>query len=252
MSRVPDSQDTSAPHAGPWHLPAVFFDLDGTLVDPAGGITGGIAQALRQHDLPVPHEQVLRQLVGPPLMLGLSDVVGVPPERMADVIASYRSWYSNHGFAASRVYPGVESALGALHDAGLSLAVTTSKPQGTARELLDHHGPSTYFDAVVGSSDDEIGDARTTGSKEPQVRTAARLLGVEPPAVAVVGDRHYDIDAATAVGAVGIGVAWGFADPGELEAAGAAAVITQASDLSHLLRPVVAEYTSPSVSKETV
>ena len=42
----------------------VIFDLDGTLVDPAGGITGGIAAALEASGLPVPEPELLAAMIG--------------------------------------------------------------------------------------------------------------------------------------------------------------------------------------------
>lgn len=56
----------------------VIFDLDGTLVDPAGGITGGIAAALREIGFPVPGQPVLESMVGPKLSDSLEHIAGVP------------------------------------------------------------------------------------------------------------------------------------------------------------------------------
>ncbi|WP_449372861.1 hypothetical protein [Arthrobacter psychrolactophilus] len=52
-----DALNRSGPDSGGPRT-AVLFDLDGTLVDPAGGITGGIARALSVLELPVPEPEV--------------------------------------------------------------------------------------------------------------------------------------------------------------------------------------------------
>lgn len=230
-------------------MSAVFFDLDGTLVDPAGGITGGIARALESQGITVPDAAALDSLVGPPLALGLREIVGVPEDRLEAVIEEYRAWYAQAGIAASRTYPGVEEALGLLARAGLPLAVTTSKPQTVAESLLGHHGLLSRFTVVRGSSDTEVGGPQDHASKEPQVRAAARDLDVDPATVAVVGDRHYDIEAAIATAAAPVGVGWGFAAPGELERAGADVVLREPGQLPGLF--VKTETYPRRASKET-
>jgi phosphoglycolate phosphatase len=71
----------------------VIFDLDGTLVDPAGGITDGIAAALRGLGLPVPGQDLLEAMIGPKLSDSLLNVARVPAELLDDVIRRYREYY---------------------------------------------------------------------------------------------------------------------------------------------------------------
>jgi len=219
---------------------AVLFDLDGTLVDPAGGITRGIAHGLRSNGLPVPDAATLDSLVGPPLALGLTETVGVPAHLLDDVVRDYRSWYAAEGMSLSRVYPGMRELLDRLAEASVPVAVATSKPQPIAEALLDRHGLRSAFASVVGTSADESEAPAAGGSKEHLVRAAAAALGEEPSDVAMVGDREYDMLAAVATGALPVGVAWGFAAPGELEAAGAVTVVDTADGILALLTPEVA------------
>lgn len=204
---------------------AVFFDLDGTLVDPAGGITGGIAHALAAHSIPVPEETALAALVGPPLALGLSTLAAVPDRLLPAVIESYRAWYHERGMALSVVYPGIPEVLGALARRGVRLAVTTAKPEPLARRLLNLHGLDTHFEAIVGAPSDELGPHSASGSKEDTVRAACSLLGVDAAHAAVVGDRKFDMLAAVATGARAVGAGWGFAVGDELHAAGAQVIV---------------------------
>ncbi|WP_235861461.1 HAD hydrolase-like protein [Tersicoccus phoenicis] len=225
--------------------PAVLFDLDGTLVDPAGAITGGITQALAQHELPIPPDAVLRSMVGPPLAQSLGAVAGVPADRLGAVIATYRDRYRAEGMAASRVYPGVADLLTRLRERGYRLAVATQKPVGLATELLTATGLVDAFDVVHGSSDDEEDPVPLT--KTRIVAAALADLGIDGPAAGeraravMVGDRRHDMIGATENGLAGIGVAWGFAGDRELVDAGAAVVVGSAGELekaiADLLRP---------------
>ena len=51
----------------------------------------------------------------------------------------------------------------------------------------------------------------------------------------MVGDRRHDIEGAVANGVTSVGVAWGFAADGELQAAGADHVVTSVAELGRLL-----------------
>jgi phosphoglycolate phosphatase len=218
-------------------LPAlVLFDLDGTLVDPAGAITGGISRALQLAGLPVPRQDVLDSMVGPPLGLSLREKAGVPESDLAEVIRLYRTEYRLSGMAASHVYPGVEGLLQQLKTEGTILAVATQKPTPIADELLRVQGLTAYFDSIHGAGFDDPGSsAAADAGKIPILAEALRQYAGAYGSVVMVGDRHYDIIAAVHHGIPAIGVGWGFAADGELEAAGAAAVVVNTQELAQEL-----------------
>lgn len=226
--------------AGP--RPVVLFDLDGTLVDPAGGITGGIEHALGAMGLPVPEADVLQSMIGPKLADGLINILGVPAEQVDGVIAEYRRWYGVQGMAMSRVYPGVADLLAGLQADGVHLAVATQKPEPLAVDLLTRHGLAGYFTVIRGAHADETlmpGDPGYRPGKTEIIAAAladvSAIAGVEAGAeldAVMVGDRHQDVNGAHSNGIDCIGVAWGFAAEGELAAAGVSAVVHSAEELA--------------------
>ena len=207
----------------------VLFDLDGTLVDPAGSITGGIAAALAESGLPVPSAADLQAMVGPALKESLTRIAGVPAEQLEAVIAGYRQGYRETGMAASRPYAGVADAVRSLHAEGALVAVATQKPEPIARELLAVQGLDTLFDSIHGSPADERQAA--ADGKVSIVRAALAEHAGRYSAAVMIGDRSHDVHGAAANGIPCIGVAWGFAADGELEAAGAVAVVHSAEEL---------------------
>jgi phosphoglycolate phosphatase len=208
----------------------VLFDLDGTLVDPAGSITGGISAALAACGLPVPPPEDLQRMVGPALITSLREIAGVPEERISEVVAYYRAGYRDTGMAQSRPYPGIAEAVQALRDGGAAVAVATQKPEPLAHELLRVQGLDGLFDSVHGSPADEQAAAALDG-KASIIRAAlSRHSGTYDRAV-MVGDRRHDIHGAAANALDCIGVSWGFAADGELAAAGACAVVDSAGEL---------------------
>ena len=208
----------------------VLFDLDGTLVDPAGSITGGISSALAACGLPVPAAAELEAMVGPALVTSLREIAGVPEDRLAEVIARYRAGYQSEGMAQSRPYPGIRGVLEELRAAGALLAVATQKPEPLAVELLRVQGLLDLFDSVHGSPADEQAAAGLNGKRTIIRAALIRHAGSFDSAV-MVGDRMHDVHGAADNALDCIGVAWGFAGDGELEAEGAAAVVHSAGEL---------------------
>ncbi|MET3721518.1 MULTISPECIES: HAD hydrolase-like protein [unclassified Arthrobacter] len=200
----------------------VIFDLDGTLVDPAGGITGGIASALVASGLPVPDADLLNAMIGPKLSDSLLSVAMVPADKLADVIRRYRQYYVATGIAQSRLYPGIREVLEGFVKAGRPIAVATQKPEGLAQIVLQHHGVAGLFQSIRGSADNE---SATDGPVGKADIIAAALADLSTQHAVMVGDRAQDVAGAIANGLDCIGVGWGFAPDGELELAGAVTVV---------------------------
>nr|WP_231713268.1 HAD hydrolase-like protein [Arthrobacter sp. zg-Y769] len=208
----------------------VLFDLDGTLVDPAGAITGGISSALAACGLPVPSDADLHRMVGPSLVTSLRDIAGVPEDRLEAVIRHYRQGYRQSGMAQSRPYPGIAGAVERLRQEH-TVAVATQKPQHLALELLGVQGMGSLFASVHGSPADEQAAAALNG-KASIIRAALESHAGSYDRAVMIGDRRHDVEGAAANRIDCIGVSWGFAGEGELEAAGAAVVVGSADELS--------------------
>lgn len=184
----------------------MLFDLDGTLTHPAVGITRCVAHALQElgHP-PLPHEELLR-FIGPPLH-GTFAALGLDP---LAAVAAYRDRFASTGIFENDLVPGMVDVLEAL--SGTPLAIASSKPEVFVRRIADHFGIAHHFVEQVGA---ELDGSRT--DKAEVVGEALRRLGLAGGAdVVLVGDRVHDVDGALAHGLTAIGVAWGYAGPGEL------------------------------------
>lgn len=213
----------------------VIFDLDGTLVDPVQGITDGIAAALTELGLGVPGKARMDAMIGPKLSHSLTDIAGVPADQLADAIRIYRAHYLATGIAQSRLYPGIRSLLEAFVQAGRPIAVATQKPGGIAKTVLEHHGIADLFHTIRGSAADEAAAAGAPSGKADIVAAALADLathhGLDTRHAVMVGDRAQDVAGAAANGLDCIGVGWGFAPDGELDAAGAAEIVHSSTAL---------------------
>ncbi len=203
-----------------------MLDLDGTLVDSAALITAHLADALVAVGAEVPEAAVLRSLVGPPFETALP-TIGLTADQTAEAVVRYRHTYDLVAATQTPLYPGVPELLDKLAAAGRQLAVATSKPEHTARRIAEGVGIADRF-ALVAGADHVLGRV----GKGLVIASALERLGLDPRVtpVVMVGDRHHDVDGAAEHGVPAIGVAWGYAEPGEL--AGARLVV---DDLDALL-----------------
>ena len=195
----------------------ILFDLDGTLSDPLPGIAAAAGYALEKLHLPPLSLDRIRPMIGPPLEQGLHAVCGVPKERLVAAVALYREYYFDRGWRENTLYPGIAELLKTLDEAGAVLAVATFKPESITRKIVNHFRLSKQISAIAGAekSDD--------GTKRGIIGHLLQELGAAPDRAVMVGDRDKDMEGAISCGIACIGVQWGYAEPGELDIAGACA-----------------------------
>ena len=213
----------------------VLFDLDGTLTDPREGITKSVQFALAQQGISAPDLKKLEPLIGPPLKDSFMEFYGMTEEQAAQGVADYRKRFAPIGKFENEVYPGIPEMLGSLKRAGIRLAVASSKPETFVWDILKYFKLDGYFDVVTGSELDG-----TRSRKEEVVEEALHRLELDGQPVsrencAMVGDRRFDIEGGRQFQLTTVGVTYGYAAKGELEAAGADYIVKNPVQLTKLL-----------------
>ena len=211
----------------------LFFDLDGTLIDSAVGITRCVAYSLDRMGHPGLPAEALRGWIGPALRVSYGRLFDDPAD-VERAVALYRERYDVEGWAEHVVYAGIGDAIEALHAAGCRLAVVTAKNEPHARRIVDTLPFGHRFDDVIGATL----DGRLSHKPELIAEALARFgIGAEaaPGLCTMIGDRDLDIVGAAHHGLRGIGVLWGFGDADELRAAGAHALAAAPDALPALL-----------------
>lgn len=211
----------------------VLFDLDGTLVDSAPGITRCLALAIHRFGGPLLKPSTLTAYVGPPVAVTLQTLTGLPAERVGEAIDFYRSTYLEQGLNDSCAFEGIHALIGELREWDVPLAVATSKRESHARALLELHSLDTSFAVISGAAPDDSG-----ADKRAVVESALRRLehsGHDVSAPVLVGDRSYDVAGAVAAGIPAIFAGWGYGETAESQ--GAVAIAHTASQAAVLLRP---------------
>lgn len=206
----------------------VFFDLDGTLTDSAEGILKSVRYALERLGFPDAPDSVLRRFIGPPLHDSFMVHCGFSREEAQRAVEVYRERYSAVGVRENTLYPGMEAVLQALRAAGASIGLATSKPAVFAEKILRQHGILPLFSEIIGANlDGSMTDKAEILAEAKRRAGSAQIL--------MVGDREFDVFGARACGIDCVGVAFGFAEPGELQAAGAVEIAETAEELLEIL-----------------
>lgn len=196
----------------------MLLDLDGTLIDSAPGIIERLGRTLESLGHPRQDDAEMMRWVGPPLLDSFRDFAGLNAEDSWAALERYRELAGQEDAShLTYVYPGIPEFLTRLNDAGVPLALATSKPESQAVRILDHFGLRSALTVLCGASEDETRSAKADVVAEALVRLTA--AGVDVSAPIMIGDRHHDIDGARANGIPTYLVSWGYAVPGEEEGA---------------------------------
>jgi phosphoglycolate phosphatase len=201
-------------------MPAIYFDLDGTLTNPKPGITRSIQYALGKLDRAAPSEDELTWCIGPPLRASLKKLLGA--DDLADkALSLYRERFGDIGIFENEVYPEIEGTLSVLANSGRRLFVATSKPAVYAERIVEHFKLSGYFERVFGS---ELDGTRV--DKTELLGYALQTTRVDPTRAIMIGDRSHDMIGARNNAMTAVGVLYGYGSEAELIGAGAHHVCT--------------------------
>lgn len=189
----------------------IAFDLDGTLIDSVPDLAVAVQASLQEVALPIPSEHDVRDWVGngAPVLVerALTWAVGAPPG-LALQSAAYEAFMRHYAAAPNaltQLYPGVKSALNALHSAGYQLVLITNKPARFIPPILGHFELLPLFELCLG------GDSVAEKKPSPMALLhAAQQLEIGASASVMVGDSRHDIAAGKAAGFTTIALPYGY------------------------------------------
>lgn len=213
---------------------AVFFDLDGTLIDSLADLGQAVNRALADLGFPGHEPEKYRQYIGEgarrlverALPEDARDEKGMIEKALDRYITHYDSAWCDQ----TVVYPGMPELLGQLQMRGVSVGVISNKPHAFTTKCVDHFFPQVCFAVVAGQNEGVPRKPDPTAAL-----LAADALGIEVKSCVYVGDSGVDMAFAKAAGMRAAGVSWGFRDREELWAAGADEVFDDANGLSQFL-----------------
>ncbi|GGE27700.1 phosphoglycolate phosphatase [Gemmobacter megaterium] len=177
-------------------MPAIVFDLDGTLIDSAPDIHAAVNRVLQDEGCA---PLTLAETIGfighglPTLVDRARAYRGLAAARQDDMVEAMTRHYGAASTALTRPYPGVLAALSSLRSAGYVIGVCTNKPIVATQRILADLGLADHMAAVVG------GDSLEVKKPDPApLRLAFDRLGRR--ALVYVGDSEVDAETARAAG----------------------------------------------------
>ena len=192
---------------------AVFFDMDGTIVDSMPDIAHAANRVLIDHGRPVHDLEEYRSRVGWGLRKTLElTMPGLESEAMDAAMESLIAYYNEEPGVRTMIYPGIPELLEKLNDAGVALFVYTNKNQEIAEKVVKHLFPSALFKAVFG--------AREGIGLKPEKDAALHVIaesGYAASEILYIGDSEVDMQTAAAGGMDALAVLWGYRTRTELE-----------------------------------
>ena len=215
-------------------LKAIFFDLDGTLLDSIPGIVASLRHALTEAFGSSPNDSTLVSGIGTPLIEQMrvharSYLNQEPDERFAEQLASaYKVHNLAHHDSTIRCFDGVPLMLEQCVDRGIQLGIVTSKPHELARRGLALCGIERPFQFVIGYDD------VTHPKPHPEpVLMALGHLNLRAQDAVFVGDSPHDILSGRRAGVRTIAAGWGPFSEVDLRAAEPTAYFSSISEFVH-------------------
>lgn len=217
-------------NAAPLEPKGLLFDLDGTLLDTYDIVLASMEYTLNEVAGLGLTEAQLMAGVGTPLrdqMLGFSSGDEAKAEEWLRI-------YREHNVAVHdaqiRAFPDTRAALERFREAGLPMALVTSKRHGLAVHGLEMSGIAEFFPVVIGPDD------WPEHKPEPgPVRRGAELLGLSPDECLYIGDSPFDMQAGNGAGCTTVAALWGMFPREMLEAESPDLLFESLTDLADYL-----------------
>lgn len=188
---------------------AVFFDLDGTLVDTAADMGGALNRMLTRRNRPTVSPDDYRSSVshGSIALLKLGFPELDPATEMHDLRLEFLATYAEDVSSDSHLFAGVDQVLDTFDQYKLPWGVVTNKPEAPTLKLLDALGLTSRACSIVGA------DTTTHAKPHPApMRLACARASVDPAECFYIGDAERDIAAGRAVEMQTFVAGWGYID----------------------------------------
>jgi phosphoglycolate phosphatase len=188
------------------NIKAVFFDLDGTLVDTAPDMVGALQELQTSYGIePVPYElgrsHVSNGAVGL-LSLAFPDEI-ITPE--SSLLCEYIDRYTAQVCTKSVLFDGIGALLNQLDAASRVWGVVTNKPAHLTEAILEKLALAERSVCTIS------GDTLATRKPDPaQLLHACQLAGVTTDECIYVGDAERDIEAGRRAGIFTVAAGYGY------------------------------------------
>ena len=211
---------------------AVFFDLDGTLVDTLDDLTNAMNFALNLLGQPSISRDECRDMIGKGLAVFAYKALPENAKHLQQqLINEMKKRYLTTCFEETTIYPGVLEFVDQCRQKGLKLAVVSNKEHTLTHKIVHHYFGPERFQCVLGQKE----GLKIKPDPAP-VHWVMNELGISNPKdILYIGDSDVDAQTALNAGVDFVGVSWGFRSVEQLKAAGAQIILHQAAEILEIL-----------------
>lgn len=180
-------------------IKALFFDLDGTLIDSLPDLTEAVNDVMAANGLAAHSRDAVSRMVGKGVRILIQKAfaahgVSLEGAPLETEVGRFLGFYEPRATRLTRLFPHVADVVRQLAP-NYRLGVCTNKPTAVSREIVDALGIGGEMQAVVG------GDSGVPAKPAPDMMwLTAERLGVAPEHCVMVGDSGNDVAAAKAAG----------------------------------------------------
>ena len=208
----------------------LLFDWDGTLAESHNAHYAAFRHTFQIHLGRRVDDSELAPIIGHTLRDIMARFGATTEEQWLDFAADFYQHYYGHHKELVVLYPGVIDMVARLHQAGLPMALVTSKPGAALEREAVHTRVAQAFATFVAYEDTE----QHKPSPAPLLE-ALRRLGLGPDEGVVIGDNASDVAAGHAAGMPTILALWGSVAREEALAAKPDHVVEAPADLPSVL-----------------
>ncbi|MFH1567219.1 MAG: HAD-IA family hydrolase [Gemmatimonadota bacterium] len=175
---------------------SVVFDFDYTLADSSRGVCACMEHALRVLGLPAVSPASAVRTIGLSLPVAFRSLLPhADPALAPEFTRLFLEKADEVMVDGTRLYPSVPGTVAALREAGLGLAIVSTKYRLRIEAILARDGLAGAFDVIVGGEDVPVHKPDPTG-----LLRAVDRLGSGPSTAVYIGDSTVDAETAQRAG----------------------------------------------------
>lgn len=178
----------------------ILFDLDGTLIDTSNLIIRSFQHTFNVHYGRSLTNEEIYAFFGKPLKAAMEHY---GPDKVAELTKTYREFNLAHHDQLTTGFAGIPETIQKLYNAGILMAIVTSKTKNTAIRGLKLFDMDKCFPVVIGHEECQ----KHKPDPEP-VMLALEKIKLAPTDCLMVGDSPFDLASARAAGVKTAAVRW--------------------------------------------